>query len=194
MTKFLQLSMDGPNTNWNVLNLVNNRLVEKGEKNLLEIGSCSLHTAHGAFQTGVTKTGWELNKVLKTIYKIFNESPAQCDVYFKEESSSKFSMKFCEARWIEDKEFAERALEVWKSVVATIRYWESLCKSKKPKNNKSFATLVIHYQDLLMTAKLHFFAFIAGILKPFLVLFQTDNPMLPFKYDELSKISKRLMC
>ena len=54
-------------------------------------------------------------------------------------------------------------------------------------------TKVIHYQDLLMTAKLHFFAFIAGILKPFLVLFQTDNPMLPLMYNELSKISKHLI-
>ena len=102
-------------------------------------------------------------------------------------------MKFCEARWVEDKEVAERALEAWKSVVATVRYRESLCKSKKAKNNKRFDTLVIYHQDLLMAAKLHFFAFIAAILKPFLVLFQTDNPMLPFMYDELSKISKRLI-
>ena len=83
-------------------------------------------------------------------------------------------------------------VEVWELVVATVRYWGSLCKSKKPKNN-SFDTLVIHYQDLLMTAKLHFFAFIATILKPFLVLFQTDNPMLPFMYNELYNVSKRLI-
>ena len=102
-------------------------------------------------------------------------------------------MKFCDTRQIEHKEVFEHALEVWKSVVATISYWGSLCKSKKPKNNKSFDTLVIHYQDLLMTAKLHFFAFIAGILKLLLVLFQTDNPMLPFMYNELSKISKHLI-
>ena len=41
MAKFLQLSMDGPNTNWNVLDLVNGHLVENGHKNLVEIGSCS---------------------------------------------------------------------------------------------------------------------------------------------------------
>ena len=46
---------------------------------------------------------------------------------------------------------------------------------------------------MLITAKLNFFAFIAGILKPFLVLFQADNPMLPFMYDELSEILKRLI-
>ena len=140
MAKFLQLSMDGPNTNWNVLNLVSNHLVENGYKNLIGIGSCSLHTVHGAFQTGATKTGWELNKVLKAMYKIFNESPARRDVYLKEGSSSKFPIKFCEIGWIEDQEVAERALEVWESVVATVRYWESLSNSKKPKKSNNFDT------------------------------------------------------
>ena len=112
MAKFLQLSMDGPNTNWNVLNLVSNHLVENGYKNLIQIDSCSLHAVRGAFQTGATKTGWELNKVHKAKHKIFNESPARHDVYLKEGSSSKFPMKFCEARWIEDKEVPELALEV----------------------------------------------------------------------------------
>ena len=57
LAKFLQLSMDGPSTNWNVLNLVNNHLVENGYKNSIEIGSCTLHIVHGAFQTGATKSG-----------------------------------------------------------------------------------------------------------------------------------------
>ena len=165
--------------------MVNNHLVENGYKNLIEIGSCSLHTVHGAFQTGVTKTGWELKKVLKAMYKIFNESPARRDVYLKEGSSSKFPMKFCETRWIEDKEIAERALEVWKSVEQPLDIEKVFASPRSQKIAKGF--LIIYYQDLLMTAKLHLFAFIAGILKPFLVLFQTDNPILPFMYDELSK-------
>ena len=107
MAKFLQLSMEDLKTNWNVLNVVNNHLVEDGYKNLIEIGRCSLHTIHGAFQTGATKTGWELKKVLKVMYKIFNESPARRNVYLKV-GSIKFLMKFCEARLIEDKEVAER--------------------------------------------------------------------------------------
>ena len=40
-----------------------------------------------------------------------------------------------------------------------------------------------------MTAKLHFLL----LLLVFLVLFQNDNPVLPFMYDELSKVSKRLI-
>ena len=61
-------------------------------------------TVNGVFQTGATNTGWDLNKVLKATYKVFNESLARCDVYLKEGSSSKFPIKFCETRWIEDKE------------------------------------------------------------------------------------------
>ena len=79
---------------------------------MIEIGSCLLSTVHGVLQTGVTKAGWELNKVLKAMYKTFNESPVRRDVYLKEVSSSKFPIKFCETRWIEDKVVAKRASEV----------------------------------------------------------------------------------
>ena len=103
--------------------MVSKHLVENGYKNLIKIGSCPRHTVHGAFQTGATKTGWESNKALEVMYKIFNESPARRDVYLKERSSSKFPIKFCEIRWTEDKEVADRALEVWESVVTTVRYW-----------------------------------------------------------------------
>ena len=87
--------------------------MENGYKNFTDIGNCSLHTVHGAFQTGATKTSCELNKVLKAMRKVFNESPARRGVYLKEGSSSKYPIKFCETRWIEDKEVAERALKVW---------------------------------------------------------------------------------
>ena len=45
------------------------------------------------------------------MYKIFNELSAQRDIYLNKESSSKFPTKFCETRWIEDKEVTERGLE-----------------------------------------------------------------------------------
>ena len=55
MAKFLHLAMDGPSTNWNVLDLVNEHLVDNGFLKTLIIGSCSLHILHGAFQTGMMK-------------------------------------------------------------------------------------------------------------------------------------------
>ena len=152
-----------------------------------------MHISHGAFQTDVTTTGWDLNKVLRALFKILDESPARRDVYLKEGTSGKFALKFCETRWIEDDDVAERALEMWGSMVATVKYWEGLSKSKRPRNNTSYDTLVTYHKDLLIPAKLHFFVFIAGILKPYLVVFQTDSPLLPFMYDELFKILIRLL-
>ena len=45
----LQLYMDGPSTNWKVLELLNNQHAELEIPQLLDIGSCSLHVIHGAF-------------------------------------------------------------------------------------------------------------------------------------------------
>lgn len=191
--KFLQLAMDGPSTNWNVLEHIDDERVANVFQKTLNIGSCSLHILHGAFQTGMSKANWEMSKILKALYKLFNESPARRDVYLREGESTLFPLKFSATRWIEDQQVADRALEVWPSVVATVKYWLGLCKSKQPKNNKNFDILVECHQDLLIPAKFHFFSFVAGILKPYLVVFQSDNPLVPFMFDELSQILYRLL-
>ena len=178
-SKFLHIAMDGHSTNWNVLEMIDEHLVENRHQKTINIGSCSLHIIHGAFQTGVTKTGRDLNKVLRALFKKLDESLARRDVYLKEGTSGKFALKFCETSWIEDDDVAERALEIWGSVVATVTYWEGLSQSKRPRNNKSYVILVTYQKDLLIPAKLHFFVFIAGILKPYLVVFQTDSPLYP---------------
>ena len=64
--------------------------------------------------------------------------------------------RFCPTRWVEDRSVAERADEVWDSVVKVIKHWESLSRLQCPKN-KSYKTLVKHYTDLLMPAKFKFF-------------------------------------
>ena len=63
----LQLSMDGPNTNWKVFELLFSYRNEKEWSNLVDLGSCGLHLGHGAFQTGIKATNWEIEKELKAI-------------------------------------------------------------------------------------------------------------------------------
>ena len=45
----------------------------------------------------------------------------------------------------------------------------------------------------LIIAKLHYYSFIAGLLQPFLKLYQTDEPMLPFLFDDLKGLVKTLV-
>ena len=63
---------------------------------------------------------------------------------------------------------------------------------KSPKNT-SYETLVKHYKDPLVPAKLQFFAFVASIFQPYLVIFQTNSPVIPFMFSELEKIFKQLI-
>ena len=77
--------------------------------------------------------------------------------YLREGISVRFPTRFCETCWIEDGEVAEWVQETWDSVVATVKFWVGLYKSKQPRNNNSYDTLPTHDQDLLMPAKVHFF-------------------------------------
>ena len=55
----IQLSMDGPNTNWEVFRLSKEYQNEE-EPSLFFVGSCRLHVIHGAFQIGNSITKWNI--------------------------------------------------------------------------------------------------------------------------------------
>ena len=100
--------------------------------------------------------------------------------------------RFCATRCVEDRPVAERAVEVWSPCIKLIRHCESLSKSKGSKN-KSYKRLVNHYTDLLVPVKLQFFVFVVTIFEPYLSIFQTDAPMIPFIFTELENIYSKLL-
>ena len=95
-------------------------------------------------------------------------------------------------RWIEDKPVAERLIEIWPNIVKVVESWEKMTKSKRP-SCKSYLSVVEAVKDPLMVAKLQFFSFFAGQFKPFLVAYQTDQPMVPFLYQDLLKLIRKIM-
>ena len=95
-------------------------------------------------------------------------------------------------RWVQDRPVAERVIEVWGPCAKLIRHYESLSKSKRPKN-KSNERLVSHYTDLLVLVKLQFFVFVGTIFEPYLSIFQTDAPMIPFIFTELENVYNNLL-
>ena len=77
----IQFSMDGPSTNWCVLQLLNDDREEKGYPQIINIGSCGLHVMHGAFKAGMEAAGWNVGKVLKSMWQLFHDSPARRETY-----------------------------------------------------------------------------------------------------------------
>ena len=46
------------------------------------------HTIHGAFETGVVKSGWNLKKLLKGAFHILHDTPARQDDYDRSTGST----------------------------------------------------------------------------------------------------------
>ena len=95
-------------------------------------------------------------------------------------------------RWIEDKPVAERLVEIWPNILKIYAFWQTLPKSKRP-SSKSYENLHAAVKDSFTIPKLNFFSYVAGIFKPFLVQYQSDNPMVPFLYNDLLNLTKKIM-
>lgn len=90
----LQLSMDESSVNWKVLEMLDDHLIEKGLPKTLSIDSCNQHIFHGAIQTAVQTSVWNLDKVMKAMYWLLHESPARCEIYVCEGGDSTFPLRW----------------------------------------------------------------------------------------------------
>ena len=102
-------------------------------------------------------------QVSKGSHRILAATPARREDYFNITGSTTYPLPFCSTRWIEDKPVAERLIDVWRNILKIFDFWEGLVKSKQPKS-KSYDNVKAHINDKLIVAKLHFFAYVAGIM------------------------------
>ena len=75
--KLIQIGMDGPNVNLKLLKMIQTERSENEQHQLIDIGSCGLHTIHNSFKTGAQSIDWELKKTLKGSYQVFHDTPAR---------------------------------------------------------------------------------------------------------------------
>jgi hypothetical protein len=186
--KLIQVSMDGPSVNWAFLQKLKSKLErDKDEPVILEIGSCTLHIMHGAFQCGAKASGFDINHLLMSLFYLFNDSLAKRDDYMKVSGSSIFPLKFCAHRWLENGPVASRAIDIWAHVTNYVN------NVKKKPDSKSFGTVKEAVGDKLTIAKLSFFVSVVSHIQRFLTVFQGDRPLLPLLFDEVLDIFKTLM-
>ena len=79
VNKMVQVSMEGPNVNWGLLDdlFIHRKEVNANTPSLVNTGSCDLHIVHGSFGTAAKTTDWKLEASLKSFYKNFKDSPAR---------------------------------------------------------------------------------------------------------------------
>ena len=134
--------MDGPNTNWLVFERLHTHRDESEQLLLEMIGSCGLHVVSVVFQKGVVASGWELEKILKAMWRLFQDSPARKDVYIKLNTCTVFALCFRPTCWVENEEVAGRTIMVWDNVVKVVQHYQSLCQSKRPQRHSTYKMLI----------------------------------------------------
>ena len=85
-------------------------------------------------------------------------------------------------------ENSKRAREIWPKIVKIIEFWKGIPKKARKGKigaNTSYDHLCSIQKDPLVPLKLQFFENIAKTLNSFLVLYQTDKPIVPFLAESL---------
>lgn len=187
LNRLLQISMDGPNVNKKFLRDLEDHLANdlKIESKMINLGSCGLHTVHCAFKGSINTTGWSIIEFLRALYYFFKDHPARRGTFMRHTGSTVFPKKFCEIRWLENEDVAQKALEM---IPHLKKYVSCLEEEKSKPITKGFRSIEEHLKDPLLGAKLCFFKTLAADVQPFLTEFQSNEPLSPCLYTSLRNL------
>jgi hypothetical protein len=154
LSKLVQLSMDGPNVNQKLFDMIQTDLKTNISLTLLDIGSCNLHVVHGAFRDGAHASGWDLEQILSSFYSLFKDTPARREDFTDVTGSELFPLKFCSHRWTENVPVCERALELLPHLQT---YLAAIVSGKfKSPDTRAFFVVRDACKDPLLKAKILF--------------------------------------
>lgn len=191
MKNMVQVSMDGPNVNFAFLRELKSDLKESGqESEIIDFGSCGIHTVHNAFKSALMSTGWDLPRFLRAMYNLFKDVPARRGLYIRLTKSEIFPLKFCSIRWLENSAVAQRAIEVLPHLKTFV---DQVVKEKCAPTSASFKIVEEFVKDPLIGPKLAFLKTLSTDAEPFLKDFQSNWPLAPLLHTGLSVLVDRLM-
>ena len=148
--KLIRTTIDGPNVNWKVLEVIQKKPEENEYPPLAEIGSCGLHLVSGALHSAVVAADWPVKKVLRGMFKLLKDAPAGRAEYMRGSVTAFYLEKICVIRWAENEPVADRTIIIWNDTVTLIKVFQSKAPSKRPKYNKSYNNLVKHHLNPLV--------------------------------------------
>ena len=61
----VQLGMDGLSVNWKLFRDIQADVQHETGKKMVNVGSCELHTVHGAFRDGICAVSWDIESFLR---------------------------------------------------------------------------------------------------------------------------------
>ena len=99
LCNLVQVSMDGPNVNWSLLEQLSSDLHNEYGTTLLFLGSCSLHAINDYLATCHKAANWKVRVQLKLLLKLFKDSPTRRADYIDFTGCNQYARKSCSIRW-----------------------------------------------------------------------------------------------
>ena len=188
--KMLQVSMDGPNVNLKFLKDLKKYLGDSpSDPELLDFGTCSLHTIHGAYKTAHNNSEWNIHRFLRSLYYFFKDFPSRRADYKRITGSHLFPLKFCSIiRWVENSKVIERAVEMLPHIKKYVDAFE-----EKPPASENFGIIKSFVRNDLLPAQLGFMRSVSLELEQYLSKYQSNDPLLPFMFSDLSTMLEHLL-
>lgn len=127
LNHMLTLGRDGPNTNKKVFRLMSEEFKKETGKNLLEIGSCNLHTVHNGFKKGLEVFGDDVSDFAIQMFYFFDGEPLRLEEFRKIQvklnvERHKF-IKHLSVRWLTLHDSAARIIEQWEVIQEYFLRW-----------------------------------------------------------------------
>lgn len=120
LTKLLMIGSDGSNGNKKVACLINDQILNCRSKNLINIGTCSIHNIHNAFLKGIDKYGENAEQLIISIYYCFKGWPTRWEEFETILNKLKLPIrrfiKHVPSRWLTLHDSDNRVLENWSAV------------------------------------------------------------------------------
>jgi len=120
-------------------------------------------------------SGWDVDEFLSSLHWLFKDTPARRDDYCKAVGKLQPVIPKFLQKWMDRKYTCRRKIFDVKKHVAAIGV-NSIVNPK----TKSFEVVKQCTNDQHIMSKMSFYLSAAKMVAPFLKLYQTDKPMLPF--------------
>lgn len=195
----LHISMDGPNVNKSFHKSLEQELLEKNGKRILNIGTCVLHPIHTGFSKGLSKLNFDFNKLSYDMHFFFKYSSARREDFklceLETELEVKYTLKHVPSRWLSLKKVLIRIQEQWSNLK---EYFLNFIPKQKNFTREIACTERYQFikKRLLDDASLvyiGFAIFFAEILEKFLFKFQSKDPMIHILYNGIGDLFFELM-
>jgi hypothetical protein len=198
----LHFSMDGPSVNHAFLRKITTEFQNscKDALPLVELGTCSLHPVHTAVRKGVESIDFDIDQFVNDIFTWFKLSSARRSDYTEVqqeellENIGQFFLKPVCSRWLSIEPVCRRIIEQFSCLKKYFltelpKHEKSMISSSKTRYLRLKAAL----ENPETLVYLNFIAFVSSSVTPFLLMFQSKQPLVHVLYEKANELVRQFM-